>query len=116
MNKLAHALVLLVFGIACFFLWSIITLAPHGAHGHKLPGFTIFCLALRPVMLVLPLVAAAYCLWIWFRKADRAPSWVVFFAATMSVLVLVACPIGIAAYLPLVNATNNSTANTGSEQ
>ena len=109
MNKLAHTLILAVFGIACLFLWGILTLAPNVSHGHALPGFTLFCLALRPVMLVLPLMAAVYCLWIWFRKADRLPSWVVFFAATMSILVLVTLPTLIAAYLPLINAVNQMT-------
>jgi hypothetical protein len=106
MNKLAHTLVLAVFGIACFNLWSILTLAPYGAHGHALPGFTLFCLALRPVFIALPILAAVYCLWVCFHKADRLPSWIVFFASTMSVLVLLALPTLIAAYLPLINAVN----------
>ena len=90
MNKLAHTLILAVFGIACFFLWGILTLTPHGSHGHPVPAFTLFCFALRPVMMVLPLMAAVYCLWVWFRKADRLPSWRWFsLPMTMSVLVLI---------------------------
>ena len=107
MNKIAHALVLAVFGIACFFLWGILALAPHIGHGQALPAFTLFCVKLQPVMIALPIMAAAYCLWIWFRKAERLPSWVGFFAATMSVLVLVTLPTLIAAYLPLIKAVNH---------
>lgn len=106
MNKLAHTLVLAVFGMACWFIWGILTLAARAGHGEALPGFTAFCVELRPVLIILPVMAAAYCLWIWFRQAERLPSWVGFFAATMSVLVLVTLPTLIAAYLPLLKATN----------
>jgi hypothetical protein len=111
MNKMAHAFVLAVFGIACWFLWGILTLASYGAHGKSLPGFTVFCVGLRPMMIVLPILAAAYCLWVWLRKADRLPSWVVFFAATTSVLVLVTLQTLIAAYLPLIDVVNNLARN-----
>lgn len=111
MNKLAHALVLAVFGIACYFNWVILTLTSGVGHGEGLPSFTIFCVGLRPVLVVLPALAAAYCLWIGFRKAARAPSWMVFFAATMNALVLVTLPALIAAYLPLIKAANHFAGN-----
>jgi hypothetical protein len=111
MNKIAHTLTLAVFAIACWFLWAILTLAPHTAQGRQLPEFTRLCVGLRPLMTVLPILAAAYCLWVWFRKTDRLPSWVVFFAMTMSVLVLVTLPVLIAAYLPLINVANHLTKN-----
>jgi hypothetical protein len=107
MNKLAHTLVLAVFGIACWFTWGILTLASRAGHGEALPAFTMFCVGLRPVLVVLPILAAAYYLWILFRKAERLPSWVTFFATTMSVLVLVTLPTLIAAYLPLVSSINH---------
>ena len=105
MNKLAHTLVLAVFGMACWFLWSFLKLAslPLPPPDASLPAFTAFCIGLRPAMIILPILAAAYCLWICFRKAERLPSWVVFFAVTMSVLVLVALPTLLAAYLPLLH-------------
>jgi hypothetical protein len=107
MNKMAHTLVLAVFGIGCWFLWGILTVASHCArHGKELPNFTVFCVGLRPVMIVLPILAMSYCVWIWLRKADRLPSWVVFFAATTSVLVLVTFPTLIAAYLPVIDVVN----------
>ena len=104
MNKLAHLLILAVFGIACWFLWGILTLVSHGIPGEQLPAFSKLCVHLRSVTVVLPLLATAYCLWIWFRKAERLASWLVFFATTMSVLVLVTAPVLVAAYLPLLKA------------
>jgi hypothetical protein len=104
MNKIAHILVLLVFSVCCWFLWAILHLAPRGAPGGEVPAFTTLCVDLRPVLLVLPALAALYCVWILLRKADRLPSWVAFFATTMSVLVLVTFPTLVATYLPLVNS------------
>lgn len=106
MNKLAHALVLAVFGTACWFDWGILKLASHSGHDGQLPMFTLLCVNLRPVVIVLPVIAAAYCLWIWFRKAERLPSWISFFASTISLLVLVTLPTLIAAYLPMFNTIN----------
>ena len=113
MNKMAHTLILAVFGIACWLLWGILNLAsfPIRQPGGSLPAFTLFCVGLRPAMIILPILAAVYCLCIWFRKADRLPSWVVFFAVTMSVLVLVALPTLLAAYLPLLNGVSHLAAN-----
>jgi hypothetical protein len=107
MNKFAHTLILVVFGIACWFVWGILTLASHTGHGGQLPDFTRFCIGLRPGLMVLPILAAVYCLWIWFRRADKLPSWVNFFAASTGVLVLVTLPTLIAAYLPLIAAVND---------
>jgi hypothetical protein len=106
MKKLAHIFVLAVFGVACWFLWGILHFAPVVGRGQALPGFTILCVKLQPVLIVLPILAAVYCLWILFRKTERLPSWLTFFATTMSVLVLVTLPILLAAYLPLISAVN----------
>jgi hypothetical protein len=109
MKKLAHILVLAVFAVACWFLWGILHLAAVTGYGQALPlpAFTILCIALRPVLIVLPILAAGYCLWVMFRKAERLPSWLTFFAATMSVLVLVTLPTLVAAYLPLLKTINH---------
>ena len=72
--------------------------------GHPLPGFTQLCVGLRPIMVMLPIVAAVYCLWIWYRKADKLPSWIGFLAVLMGVWVLVTLPAVIAAYLPLYDS------------
>jgi hypothetical protein len=91
-NKLAHALILVVFGIACYFIWAILTLASRTGHGEGLPDFSTLCIGLRPVLIILPVMAAAYCFWIWFREAERLPLW-------------------IAAYLPLIKAVNHFAGN-----
>jgi len=108
MNKIAHTLILAVFGIACWFLRGLLFLASQvNMHHGVMPAFSRLCIGLRPVMVILPVLAAAYCLWIWFRRAERLPSWVTFFAATMSLLVLITLPTLVAAYLPLVVFTEN---------
>jgi hypothetical protein len=108
MKKFIHALVLGVFGFGCFFTWVIVTLATHGPRANlaALPAFTAFCSSLRPVVIALPILAAVYCVWVWFRKADRVPSWIGFFAATTGALVVVTLPAMFAAYLPLLKALN----------
>jgi hypothetical protein len=108
MKKFIHAIILAVFGYGCWFTWGILHLAPAVRRADPaLPAFTILCINLRPVVVALPVVAAAYCVWVWFRKADRVPSWVGFFAAATGALVLMALPALLAAYLVLLLAVNN---------
>ena len=108
MKKFIHALVLAVFGIGCWVTGAILTLVPHVRRaGLELPAFTNFCVSLRPVVIALPILAAAYCVWVWFRKADRVPSWIGFFAAATGALVLVTLPAMVAAYLPLLKVVTN---------
>ena len=109
MKKFIHTLVLAVFAFGCWLTWVILKLAPVAVikrANPSLPGFTELCISLRPVVIALPILAAAYCVWVWFRKAGRVPSWVGFFAATMRMLVVVALPAMVAAYLPLLSALN----------
>jgi hypothetical protein len=109
MKKFIHALVLGVFGFGCFFTWAILGLSTHGPRADlaPLPSFTALCISLRPVVIALPILAAVYCVWVWFRKADRVPSWIGFFAATTGALVVVTLPAMVAAYLPLLRALNH---------
>jgi hypothetical protein len=108
MKKLIHMLVLAVFGIGCWFTWNILTLAPDGGRRDlELPAFTLLCVSLRPLLVVLPILVAAYCLWVWFRKSEKIPSWTGFFAVTMGLLVVTTLPAMVAAYLPLVNNVNS---------
>ena len=106
MNKIIHAVILAVFGIACWFVWGMLTLTTHVGGGGQLPAFTRLCIGLRPVAVLLPIIAAAYCIYVWIRKTDGRPSWVSFFAATMCALVLVTLPTFVVAYLPLVDSLN----------
>ena len=107
MNKFLHAVLLAGFGAACGLVWLLMRLPLLLGPGHPLPGFTQLCVSLRPIMIALPIVAAAYCLRVWFRKADRLLSWTGFFAVLMGVLVLVTLPAVVAAYLPLYDSLNH---------
>ena len=109
MKKIIHGIILAVFGFGCLCIWGILKMAtvPQLRRaGGDLPAFTELCFNLRPVVVVLPILAAAYCVWVWFRKAERVPSWVGFFAAAMGVLVVVTLPAMVAAYLPLLDVVN----------
>ncbi|HEY5914081.1 MAG TPA: hypothetical protein VJA21_26130, partial [Verrucomicrobiae bacterium] len=54
-------------------------------------------------------LAVAYCIFIWVRKAERPAPWTGFLATTMSALVLVLLPTIVAIYIPLVDFLNRST-------
>lgn len=107
MNKFIHGLLLATFAVACWFLSGLLKLSVIAGGNVQPPAFTRLCIGLRPVFVVLPCLAAAYCLYVWFRKSNGKSSWINFFAVTMSVLVLVTLPSLTAAYLPLVAAINH---------
>jgi hypothetical protein len=114
-NKLAHGVVLAFFGMGCWFVWGVLQLPAmvkmHGVEQH-LPPFTTLCTSVGSwVVIGLAVVAAAYCLWVWFGKKDRHNSWVVFLAAATGTLLLVMLPIIIAIYLPLVDALQHIPVN-----
>ena len=119
MNKMLHAVVLIAFGGACWFLSLILKLPlmvqpatarlPSVPPGQAvLPAFTRLCMAAGPFLLgVLALLALGYCIYVWVRKAERPASWVGFLATTMSALVLVLLPTVVAIYIPLVDFLNH---------
>src|SRR5437899_447960 len=79
MNKMMHAVVLVVFGGACWFLSMILKLplmvqpamarlasVPPGQTVPGLPAFTRLCMAAGPVLLAaLGLLALGYCIYVW---------------------------------------------------
>lgn len=108
MKKVIHTIILAVFSFACWLSWVVLGLCasmPQPDFG--LPGFTTLCISLRPLLLVLPILMGLYCLWVWFRRAERVPSWTGFFAATSAALVLTTLPAFVAAYLPMLDAINH---------
>jgi hypothetical protein len=107
MNKALHAVILAIFTVACSLVWLLMKLPLLLGPNHPLPGFTALCVSLRPVMIALPIIAAVYCVWVWFRKSDRSPSWTGFIAVLMSVLMLTALPAAVSAYLPLYDSLNH---------
>ncbi len=108
MNKIAHAIILALFGVACWLVWVLLQLPLmvrlHGVELH-LPAFTRFCMGVGPIVIIgLATLATAYCIWVWLRKAAPRNSWVGFLAAATGSLFLVTLPVVVALYLPLVNA------------
>lgn len=99
-NKLVHTLFLVVFAIACKWLSDFLALAAKVSPDGRL---LVSGAPLRLIVIIMPMLAAAYCLWIWFRKADRLPSWTSFCATTTSALVLLLVPTLFAVYLPVIN-------------
>lgn len=106
-NKFVHTLILAVFGFGCLFTWLLLTHGYMKLANHPLPGFSSLCVSLRSVVIALPIMAALYCLWVWFRKADRVPSWIGFFAITTAGFVLVTFPAMVGAYFSLFSVVAN---------
>ena len=111
MNKLAHGIVLAFFGMACWFVWAVLQLPAMvrlKGQGLQLPAFTTFCIGLGTwIVVALPIVATAYCLWVWIRKGENRNSWVAFLATATAALLFVTLPSIVAIYLPLVKALNH---------
>jgi hypothetical protein len=107
-NKLAHGIVLAFFGVACWFVWALLQLpgmVRMQGVALQLPGFTRLCMVLGPgILIALAALAAAYCLWIWLRKAETGRSWVGFLATATGSLFLITLPVVVAIYLPLLSA------------
>lgn len=104
MNKFIHGLIAAFFGFACLCLWGMLNLTSVVMFrvSENPPAFTRFCIGLKPLFVVLPIIAVAYCFYVWIRKADLRRSWVSFFAATMGSLVLILMPTLIAVWLPVI--------------
>lgn len=102
MNKFAHGLILVFYAFCCWFVWGMLTLISHVDKSNGLPAFTRLCIGFRPFIIALPILAALYCLYVWFRKSPEQRPWITFFAVTLSTLFLVTMPTMIAGYLPLV--------------
>ena len=99
MKKITSALVLAVFGFNCWFAWAMLTLLLDVRNaGRGLPYFTNLCISLRPLLVVLPIVAAAYGLWLWFHKAEHGPACGSFIVITMTVLILFVFPAMLMSY------------------
>jgi hypothetical protein len=109
-NKVIHGLITAVFGIACLFLSWMLKLVSEALPGMRLPAFSSFCVSLRPLLFVLPTLAAGYCLYVWFGKDAARKSWVGFFAGAMLTVVFIMIPTMIAAWLPVLDLVNHLAA------
>ena len=102
MKKVTPILITLTFAFACLSLWAMLTaLGKVSANGSQaLPGFTRLCLGWSPLLLMLPIPVAGYCLYTLFRRQQTEQSGTTFLAWTMSALCLVFFPVLIAVFLP----------------
>jgi uncharacterized membrane protein YcjF (UPF0283 family) len=106
MNKVAHGLVAAAFAMACCCLWAILLVVEQTAirmtTAAPLPAFARLCFTLRPFLLLLPLLALAYCMFVWVRKSYGQKSWMAFFATTLYALVLLGFPVTLTGWILLV--------------
>ena len=110
MKKLACALVLGVFGSCCLLAWAMLTLMFDVRDaGRALPYFTNLCIALRPVLLVLPGLAVAYYLWLWLRREEKPSRWMGFVVATMTALIVFVLPAISTSYLLMIDQVKMAT-------
>lgn len=106
---LIHLVILAFFSAACWFLWGLLKVAQMSqtsTSGAWQPRFTMFLIECRPLMIVPPLLAAAYCLWFALRRNHGRSSWVGFFACTAGVVMLLMFPVIVAVVLPLIAGLN----------
>ena len=105
-NLVIHALILIFFSIACWFLWGILhvpEMMGAALQGAQLPAFTRLVTGCRSFLGVPPLLALVYCLSVWFRKSHAKSSWMGFFAATTAAVIFITLPTIIAILLPMID-------------
>jgi len=114
MNKMLHAVILVFFGTACWFLSLMLKMPMMVGRppGIGVTGFTRLCVGIGPFLTAgLAISALAYCIYVWTRKGENRATWIGFLATTMSALVLVVMPAVVAMYLPLVDFINRSASH-----
>lgn len=115
-NAIVHGLILAFFSLACWFLWGVTMISRMMAgasvwQGRPLPAFSQLVIDCGPWLALSPLLALAYCVYIWLRRSPRRNSWMGFFAVVMAVLFLLAIPILVAPLLPLIDFIHSLPAN-----
>jgi hypothetical protein len=76
-----------------------------------LPEFTNLCIALRPALLVFPLVAAAFYLFLLFRREEEISRWTGFVMATMAILLFFVVPAMSTSYLLMADQVRAAVAS-----
>jgi hypothetical protein len=104
MNKVIHGMIAVFFGIACWFLWAMLTVVSNLMLrvSDQPPAFTQLVVDLKPLLVLLPFLVIGYCFFVWLRRSANTPDWVGFFAGTMMGLVLIMLPTMVAIWLPMV--------------
>lgn len=114
LNPVIHGLILVFFSTVCGFLWGTLQL-PRMMQAVKakatgsgdLPAFTILMHGCADYLVIPPVLALIYCLYVWFRKCSTQKSWMGFFATTTAVLIFITIPTLIAVLLPLIDLLNH---------
>ena len=110
MKKLTCALVLWVFGFTCLLASAMLRLMFDIRNaGRVLPDFTNLCIVFRPVLIALPVLAAAYYLWLWLHKEERLSRWMGFVVATMTALIIFVLPVISTSYLLMIDQVRMAT-------
>lgn len=103
-----HLLILVFFSVGCWFLWALLKVALMShIGGRPWPAFTTLLVANRLLLIIPPMLAAAYCLWVSLRRGHGRSSWVGFFACVAGVLMLLTFPVIVAVVLPLIDGLNH---------
>lgn len=108
-NLIIHGLILGFFSLVCLFLWALLhfpQMMSVAMHGRPLPAFTRMVVGCADYLIVPPLLALVYCLYVWVRKTSAGNSWMGFFATTTAVLILITLPTMIAVLLPVIAFMN----------
>lgn len=114
LNKILHGLILIFFSFGCWFIWGMLHFPrsmAHALHGKSMPAFTLLAVRCEPFLLVPPLLAAAYCMFVWTRKYSGRNSWVGFFATTIAVLFILTLFALVAILLPIMSFMSYSASN-----
>ncbi len=104
-----HGLTLMMLSVGCFFLWGMLQLPRMmvGNTGLPLPAFTNLLINLKGFLVVPPVLAAVYFLFIWFRRTILRHSWVGFFATSVGILILLTIVTTVALLLPIIDRMNH---------
>ncbi len=109
MKKLTSALVLVAFGSGCWLAWAMLTLMFDVKNaGRAVPYFTELCISLRPLLIALPCIAAAYYGWLWFHKEEMS-RWMGFIVTTMAALIVFVLPSVSTSYVLMIDLVKAAT-------
>lgn len=112
MSKMLHAVVLVFFGGACWFLSLMLKMPTMVARPSVavMPPFSRLCVSYGPYLLgALTLSAFAYCIYVWTRKEKSRANWIAFLATALSALLLVLMPTVVAMFITIADFINRST-------
>ena len=109
MGKVNQGLILAVFAACCWLAWFMLTLLLEVRDaGRVLPMFTNLCIALRPALILLPLVLAAFSVRLWFRRQQDVRASMALLMGTMVLLILFVIPAMASSYLLMIGPVKSA--------